>query len=628
MSLLTAEKLTKSYGDRLLFENISFGINEGDKIGIIGVNGVGKSTLLKILAGTEKPDSGEIVTINGIKIGYLSQSPEFTKGTTVINQVFKSENPIMKIVQKYEEAVNDNADDKIIADLSVQMDKFGAWELESKAKNILTKLKITDFNKDVSLLSGGQKKRIAIASALINPVDLLILDEPTNHIDNFTIEWLENYMEKHIKSLIMITHDRYFLDRVVNKIIEIEHKNLYAYKGNYSDFLQLKAEREELIGVKENKRKNFLIKELEWIRKGAQARTTKQKARIERFEKLSEIKDTEKRGTVEISSLSSRLGKKIIEINNVSKSFYNIKYIDSFSYILLKDDRIGIIGANGCGKSTLLKIITGDILPDSGTVEIGKTVKTGNFTQENKNLNANQRVIEYIKDTAEYINTKDGRISASQMLEKFLFSPDMQWSYIEKLSGGEKRRLYLLKILMEEPNILILDEPTNDLDIETLTVLEEYIDIFEGAVISVSHDRYFLDKCAERIFSFEGGKIKQYEGGYSDYKNVKENLVEDLENISISKKPDELKTKKIRENKTLKMTYKEEREFETINDLIEELENEINLIDIEILEVQSDYVKLQELTGKKEDLENKLEITMERWIYLNELYDKINNKTK
>ena len=479
MNLLTVEKLHKSFGNKILFNEITFGINEGDKIGIIGVNGTGKSTLLKIIAGVDKADSGQIVTMNGLKIGYLPQTPVFYHKGTVLQQVFESDDKIMKLVREYETAINHPSDaywQKQAAILTEQMDKAQAWSLESEAKTILTKLGITQFQQEVSQLSGGQRKRVALARALISPVDLLVLDEPTNHIDNDTVEWLEKYLFRYTKALIMVTHDRYFLDRVANRTIELEQGNLYPYEGNYSRYLELKAEREELLQAGERKRQNFLRTELEWVRRGAQARSTKQKARLQRFEEIAAQKAPEERGNVEISAGSTRLGKKTIIIEHISKSYDNITYINDFSYILLRHDRIGIVGKNGCGKSTLVKILTGTLQPDSGTIEIGETVKIGVFSQENECMEQSQRVIDYIKDIAEYVPTADGRITASQMLEKFLFSLDMQRSPISTLSGGEKRRLYLLKILMSAPNILFLDEPTNDLDIQTLTILENYLD--------------------------------------------------------------------------------------------------------------------------------------------------------
>ena len=635
MNLLTTEKISKSYADKILFEDITFGINDGDKIGVIGVNGTGKSTFLKIIAGLISPDSGTVSKMNGMKIGYLPQTASFESGTTVLNQVFNGENETMKVFRDYEKAVLNfennpcEKSEKEMMTLMQEMDKLDAWGLENEAKNILTRLGITEYDKDVSLLSGGQRKRIAIASALITPVDLLILDEPTNHIDNDTIDWLEKYLARYPKSILMVTHDRYFLDRVVNKTIEIDKGSLYTYSGNYSEFLVLKAEREELLKASERKRQNLYRHELEWIRRGAQARSTKQKARIERFNEIEGAKTYEETGTIEINALSSRLGRKTIEINGISKSYEDKELIKNFSYIILKDDRIGIIGKNGCGKSTLINMIAGNIKPESGSIDVGETVKIGLFSQENDDFDENKRVIDYIKDIAEYITTKDGKISASTMLERFLFSDTLQYSPISKLSGGEKRRLYLLKILMSAPNILILDEPTNDLDIETLTVLEGYLDEFKGAVIAVSHDRYFLDRIAERIFSFNGnGKIKQYEGGYSDFKIAfdRENSFSEPEKSETIKKAE--KDIRPERQKQKKMTYNEKREFETISDDIEGLEREISEAEEKISDISSDYVLLQELTQKKDELEQKLEEKMDRWVYLNELNEEIEKENK
>lgn len=626
MNLLTVEKLHKSFGNKVLFDEITFGINEGDKIGIIGVNGTGKSTLLKIIAGVEKGDSGQIVTMNGLKIAYLPQNPVFYNKGTVLQQIFQSNDKIMKLVSDYEIALANNTANpsdiywqKQLSILTEQMDKQQTWTLESEAKTILTKLGITQFQQEVSQLSGGQKKRVALARALISPVDLLILDEPTNHIDNDTVEWLEKYLSRYTKALIMVTHDRYFLDRVSNRTIELEKGKLYPYEGNYSKYLELKAEREELLQSEEKKRQNFLRTELEWVRRGAQARSTKQKARLQRFEEIASQKAPEQRGDVEISAATSRLGKKTIIAENISKSYNEITYINDFSYILLRHDRIGIVGKNGCGKSTLVKIMTGILQADTGMVEIGETVKIGVFSQENENMEQSQKVIDYIRDIAEYVPTVDGRITASQMLEKFLFPLDMQRSPISTLSGGEKRRLYLLKVLMTAPNVLFLDEPTNDLDIQTLTILENYLDTFTGAVVAVSHDRYFLDKIANRIFAFEeNGFIKQYEGGYSDYKQKEEQQT--VNHFVIKPKKQTIQPKVQR---TKKMTYMEQRDYETIADTISGLEQKLEQLQKQEEIAASDYVKLQEITEQKQALETELENALERWVYLNELAEEI-----
>lgn len=632
MNLLTVEGISKAFGDKKIFDEVTFGIDAGDKVGVIGINGTGKSTLLKIIAGEEIADSGQIVKMNGLRIGYLPQTPDFDPEDTVLGQVFNCDNPVIKLIKEYEQAVRDvelgggsEAEKRLYA-MNDKMDAANAWNLESDAKTILTKLNINDYYKKAGTLSGGQIKRMALARALITPVDLLILDEPTNHIDNESIDWLEKYLAKYKGALLMVTHDRYFLDRVVNKTLELDEAKLYCYTTNYSGFLEAKAMREELAAANERKRRNFLRTELEWVRRGAQARSTKQKARLERFRETAAIKAPKEKEKLEISSASARLGRKTIIAENISKSFDGVKYIDDFSYIILKHDRIGIIGPNGCGKSTLLNMLTSQLAPDSGHVEFGETVKLGIFAQHNEVMDPEQRVIDYIKDTAEYVQTADGRISASQMLEKFLFNPSMQYSPIGKLSGGEKRRLYLLKVLIDAPNILFLDEPTNDLDIETLAILEDYLDIFNGAVVAVSHDRYFLDKTADRIFAFEGGgKIRQYEGGYSDYlRQYEERHVHD----EPVKKEKPVQEKRPAE-KPLKMTYHEQKEFETINERIEVLEKAIADTEAEMSGITTDYVKLQELTEKKDSLEAELEEAMDRWVYLNELSEKIEeNKRK
>ncbi len=586
MNLLSVENLCKSFGEKVIFNNLTFGIDDKDKIGVIGVNGTGKSTLLKIIAGDEEADSGSVIKMNGLRVGYLPQIP-----------IFENNEVVMDYMNRICHITNPNE--------------------ESEAKSILTRLGIMNYYQSVSELSGGQRKRVALAAAMISPVDLLILDEPTNHIDNDTVMWLESNLKKTTKALLMVTHDRYFLDRVVNKTIELDKGNMYTYDGNYSQFLELKAEREEREIANERKRQNFLRTELEWVRRGAQARSTKQKARLERFEEISDMTGPVKKQKVEIAGLSSRLGRKTIEANNICKSFDGKLLIKDFSYIVLKHDRIGIVGPNGCGKSTLVNILTGRLNPDEGSVVTGETVKLGIFSQENDNMEDGNRVIDYIKEVGEYINTRDGRVSASQLLERFLFNAEMQYSPISKLSGGERRRLYLLRVLMSAPNILFLDEPTNDLDIETLTILENYLDGFDGAVITVSHDRYFLDKCVDRIFAFEGnGCIKQYEGGYTDYIEAQKTT----ENIKAEKKESKTWDKGV---KKLKMSYNEEREFAVIDSEIAELEDKISNIENEMSLCASQYSKLQELTEEKSELENILAEKMDRWVYLTELDEKI-----
>ena len=631
MNLLTVEGISKSFGDKKIFDDITFGIDEGDRIGLIGINGTGKSTLLKIVAGNESADSGQIVKKNGLRIGYLPQTPDFDPEDTVLGQVFNCDSPVINLIKEYEQAVREveltgsEESQKALYALNDKMDAADAWNIESDAKTILTKLNIPDFYKKAGTLSGGQLKRMALARALITPVDLLILDEPTNHIDNDSVEWLEKYLAKYKGALLMVTHDRYFLDRIVNKTLELDEARLYSYTTNYSGFLEAKAEREELAAAAERKRRNFLRTEIEWVRRGAQARTTKQKARLERFKEVSEMKFSKEKDSLEIGSVASRMGRKTIIAENISKSFDGVKYIDDFSYIILKHDRIGIIGPNGCGKSTLVNMLTGNLEPDSGKVECGETIKIGLFSQHNETMDPAQRVIDYIRDTAEYVLTTEGRISASQMLEKFLFNPSMQYSPIGKLSGGEKRRLYLLKVLIEAPNILFLDEPTNDLDIETLAILEDFLDVFNGAVVAVSHDRYFLDKTVDRIFAFEGsGKITQYEGGYSDYlRQYEQRHIEEVQPKPVSQKAERTSSPK-----PLKMSYQEQKDYETINDRIENLENAIAETEDEMSKITSDYVKLQELSEKKSALEAELEEAYDRWVYLSELAEKIAESKK
>lgn len=634
MNLLMVENVTKSYSDKELFNNINLAINEGDKIGVIGINGTGKSTLLKIIAGIEGADGGRVIRGHSIRIEYLSQEPSFESEVTVLEQVFKGDSPVMELIREYEEAVsNPDTSNERIMKLTHSMDVLNAWNLESEAKAVLTKLGFSDFGAKVGTLSGGQKKRIALAAALIKPCDLLILDEPTNHIDNDTIDWLEQYLNKRKGALIMVTHDRYFLDRVVNEIIELDSAKLYTYKGNYSYFLEMKLEREEMESASEKKMQNLLKKELAWIRRGAKARSTKQKARIERFDKLSSetINLTDEK--LEISVAGSRLGKKIIELDHISKSFGDKKIIEDFNYIILRNDRVGIIGPNGSGKTTLLNIISGRLESDSGKVDIGETVKIGLYSQETYHMDDNLRVIDYIKEGAEILTTAEGdKISASQMLEKFLFPSALQWNTIAKLSGGEKKRLYLLRILMEAPNVLLMDEPTNDLDIETLTILEDYFEDFQGAVIAVSHDRYFMDRMAEKIFVFEGnGKVVQYTGNYSDFKedSNKDNKdfgkAADKSKVAAGKNTngaDKSNSEK-RVERSVKFSYKEQKEFEEIDAVIAELEGKIQEIETKICNASADYTLLQQLLTEKQEVEKLFGEKMERWVYLNELAEKI-----
>lgn len=600
MNILTVESVSKTYGEKTLFDKISFGVNDGDKIGIIGVNGCGKSTLLKLIAGYVKPDEGQVVKNKSADLAYLAQ-----------NEVFDPADTILSYVTKGKISPNEN------------------WSVEGQAKAILKKLYITNYDTPIENLSGGEKKRVALARTLLFPAQILILDEPTNHLDNRMITWLEDYLKKFQGVLLMVTHDRYFLDRVTNKMIELDRGKLYTYEANYSGFLELKEQRMEQEAAAYHKSQNLLRLELEWVRRGAQARSTKQKARLERFEQLKNIKEPEEIKKVEMDSLSTRLGKKTIELRHLTKSYNDRVIINDFSYHTIRNERIGIVGENGCGKTTLLKLIMGLEQPDSGSVTIGETVKIGYFSQHTQLFDEEERVIDCVKNVAEYIKTEKGMTSASQMCERFLFSPEIQYNPIGKLSGGELRRLYLLMILMAAPNVLVLDEPTNDLDIPTLTILEDYLDSFEGIVIVVSHDRYFLDRVVDRIFAFEGqGMITQYEGDYSIYmeKAISKGVFFDaVHNDSLyqkEKKPESKDTWKVKEKK-LKFTYQEQKEYETIDDDVAALEGQIEEIDARMADVSSDYTKLQELAEEKEQLSEALDQKMERWIYLNDLADKI-----
>lgn len=626
MNLLSIENITKSYSEKLLLNNICLGINEGDKIGLIGVNGTGKSTLLKIIAGLEEADEGRILKGSSVSIEYLPQHPDFNLDSTVIEQVFKGSSPIMRLLQEYEKETSkpEPSGDRIIT-LTRQMDSLNAWTLEAEAKSVLTRLGITDYNATIGTLSGGQRKRVALATSLINPSDLLIMDEPTNHLDNDTIDWLEQYLNKRKGALLMVTHDRYFLDRITNQIIELDRGSLYTYSGNYSTFLEQKLVREESLASSERKRKSLLRNELEWIKRGAKASSTKQKARIQRFEELSATSYSISQDNVEISTASTRLGKNVIELNDVCKSFDNRELIKDFSYIMLRDDRVGIIGPNGCGKSTLINLISKALEPDSGTIKIGDTVKMWVYSQEILHLDNSMRVIDYIKEGAEYAANSEGyKLSASQMLERFLFPGEMQYSLISKLSGGEKRRLYLLRVLMEAPNVLLLDEPTNDLDIQTLSVLEEYIDEFPGAILAVSHDRYFLDRTCDKLFIFTGnGNIKQHTGNYTEWKE-KETLNAQEESPAKDNRSSQVKQDyRSQKDKTLKFSFNEQKEYDEIDGVISSLEESIESVEKEIDASSSDYTRLQELLAQKGSLEQQLEQKMARWVYLNELAEKI-----
>lgn len=599
MNLLNVEKMSKSYTDKILFDQVTLGINEGDKIGVIGINGTGKSTLLKIIAGLEEPDEGTAVKGKTVRVEYLSQVPEFQSNLTILENVVLGK----KAVEEYR-------------------------NLEGEARTMLQRLGIADYDGQIDTLSGGQRKRVALVRTLLTPAEILVLDEPTNHLDNQMAEWLEEYLSKYQGAFIMVTHDRYFLDKVTNKIVEIDKGSIYTYIANYSKFLELKAEREDIEMATERKNKSLYRMDLEWMRRGARARSTKQKAHIQRFEELRDRKSIEKDKNIELNALSSRMGRKTIEIDNVSKSFGDRRLINDFSYIFLKNDRVGIVGPNGCGKTTLLKIITGNLEPEEGSVIVGETVKIGYFSQENEYMDQSLKVIDYIRNVAEYINTSEGSASASQMLERFLFTGAMQYSLIAKLSGGERRRLYLLKVLMEAPNFLILDEPTNDLDIQTLTILEDYLDSFEGIVLTVSHDRYFLDRIVSRIFAYEGkGKLNQYEGGFTDYKEAAaEREIEEADGALNLKVEKEMSTSKEKPKQSkLKFSYNEQKEYDEIDEVIASLENLIEDLEGQIGEAASNYSVLSELMTKKEAAEKELEEKMDRWVYLNDLAEQINN---
>lgn len=599
MNILTAEHLKKSYTERLLFDDASFYLHDGEKVGILGINGTGKSTLLKMLAGLEQPEEGKIVLANHVVLRYLPQHPQFQPGYTVLESV-------MKIHEKEETLYN----------------------LEADVKSMLTKLGISDFSQPVEQLSGGQKKRLALVAALAAPADILILDEPTNHLDHAMADWLEEFLKSWRGSLIMVTHDRYFLDSVSNRIVEIDKGKIYSYETNYSGFLKLKAEREASAAASERKRQSILRTELEWMMRGARARSTKQKAHIQRYEALKNTEAPKTDAAIEISSVSSRMGKTTIELEHLSKSYGEKVLFKDFTYYFLKNDRVGFLGANGCGKTTLMKVIAGITEPDEGVVKVGQTIKIGYYTQEIAHdpsaglayMDDRMRVIDYIKQTAEYVMTEDGRISASRMLERFLFPPEEQCNLIGKLSGGEKRRLNLLRVLMESPNVLILDEPTNDLDVKTLTILEDYLDQFEGIVMTVSHDRYFLDRVVRRIFAFDGeGNLRQHEGGYTEYAA---RIEQEEEKKSLKSSPKKGTDTRVRERK-LRFSYKEQKDYEVIEEEIADLEKQIENLDHQMAAAASDFVKLNQFMKEKEEAESLLEEKMDRWMYLEELKAKI-----
>ncbi|WP_456278690.1 ABC-F family ATP-binding cassette domain-containing protein [Bacillus sp. AK128] len=631
MKMLTVENVSKSYVEKQLFQNISFTITDNERIGIIGINGTGKSTLLKIIAGVEVADEGSITSSKDYTVTFLSQQPELVEDLTVIEQLFHKDTPTNRVLKQYEKVLSDlelNSSDEVLLSklytLQQEMDTLQAWDANSNAKAILTKLGITDFHQSVNELSGGQKKRVALAQCLVEMPDLLILDEPTNHLDAESIEWLEEWLGKYQGSLLFVTHDRYFLDRVSNRIIELDQGKLYSYKGNYTDFLEAKAIRTEEEQKSWHKHQQLFKQELEWMRKGAKARTTKQKARIQRFEQLEQVDGPAQGGKLDVSLTTNRLGKKVIEFKDVSKSFDEKVLIKDFSLIIKPNDRIGIIGRNGTGKSTLLNMVAGEFSPDEGEIEKGSTVKIGYYTQENKDMDHSLRMLDYIRETASVIHTKDGStISASQMLERFLFPPSTHGTPISKLSGGERRRLYLLKILMGEPNVLLLDEPTNDLDTETLTVLEDYLDEYPGVVISVSHDRYYLDKVVDQLLIVEGqGRISSYFGSYSDYLDLKK--IEEKEATEREKRVIEKQDDKPEKPKKRKLSYQEQKDWDRIEDVIVELEEKIAAITKEIELAGSDYGKISTLMEQERKLKEELDEALDRWTYLSELVEELN----
>jgi ABC transport system ATP-binding/permease protein len=624
LKMISIDNVSKTYGEKKLFQDISFAISEKERVGLIGVNGTGKSSLLKIVAGIDLPDSGAIVAGKDYSISFLSQQPDLDGNLTVLEQVFRGDSPTFTILRQYEQALeqlnadpgNNNLQERLFA-LQKDMDSLNAWDASANAKSILNKLGIDNYQLKIAELSGGQKKRVALAEVLIDSPDLLILDEPTNHLDFESVKWLEDYLSRYNGSILLVTHDRYFLDRVTNRIFELDGGNLYSYKGNYADFLEAKAIREENEAASIEKMRNLYRNELEWMRRGAKARTTKQKARIGRFEdldqKLAEQKTTEK---LDITLSGSRLGKQVFELKNISKRYGDKIILKDFDFLMKRGDRIGIIGPNGAGKSTLLNMLAGRIHPDEGELISGQTVKIAYYTQENDDMDENQRMIEYLKETAQMVHTSDGKyITAAQMLERFLFPTNSHGTPIRKLSGGEKRRLYLLKKLMEEPNVLILDEPTNDLDTQTLTVLEDYLEEFPGVVITVSHDRYFLDKVVDHLLVFEGdGHVRSFFGSYSDY-------IESLPSKKDSKPKQEAIKHQPEKKKKKKMSYKEQKEWEEIDEKIAKVEAEIEKIADELTKVGSDFEKAHSLAEKETSLNEELEFLIERWSILSDLAD-------
>ncbi|WP_416148867.1 ABC-F family ATP-binding cassette domain-containing protein [Salipaludibacillus sp. HK11] len=643
MSMFRVEELHKTFGEKTLFDHISFSIEKKERIGLIGVNGTGKSTLLKVIAQIDGKESGELIHANDFTIEYLPQDPELEEDLTVLEQVYYGNSPVMRTMRAYEQALLEleadylnEACQKKLSDAQEKMDDHNAWEANTMAQTVLTKLGVTDFSKKVNHLSGGQRKRVSIAKSLIQPVDLLLLDEPTNHLDNITIEWLEGFLAQYRGAIMLITHDRYFLNRVTQRIFELDHGKLHQYNGNYELFLEKKAEREIEQDQQEDKRQNLLRRELAWLRRGAKARTTKQKARKQRVEAIQDDTPQEKLGNVDFAIGSSRLGKKVIELEQVSKSFEGQTFIEKLDYLIIPGERLGIIGPNGVGKTTLLNMMARRIEPDEGTIHVGETVKIGYYTQNHEEMDENLRMIEYIKNTAQVVHTSDGQmITAEQMLERFLFSRAMQWTHIRRLSGGERRRLYLLKVLMEEPNVLFLDEPTNDLDTQTLSILEDYLYQFPGVVITVSHDRYFLDRVVEKLLVFQkDGPIERYYGSYSEWldeakaKEAKLQQVKNEENkqqnLAFKQKSKQTKEPaKSAKSTAKKLSYKDQQEWDTIEDRIAELEEKQEQIEKSIADSGSDFAKAKEFLEEQKLVQQALEKAMDRWTELSVIVEEI-----
>jgi len=647
MHLLAAERITKSYGVKTLLRDVDFSLDDRDRVGLIGVNGTGKSTLLRILAGLEAPDAGTVASRTGIRIEYLPQQPPFEDDSTILEQVFRGASPAFALLREYEAALQaagrddaTPAQQRRFAELTARMDAEGAWQLESEAKKVLSRLGLDDTLRRMGTLSGGQRKRVALAAALLQPADLLILDEPTNHLDTETVYWLERYLQKTKSALLLITHDRYFLDRVANRIVELDGGRLYGYEGNYSVFLEQKAERMEREAAADRKRRNLYRNELAWMRRGAKARTTKQKARIDRFESLEDALATERGAALDITVGATRLGKKVLSAEGVHVGYDGRDIVRGFDAIVQRDDRIGIVGPNGSGKSTLLNALAGRIAIARGTIDVGPTVKLGYFTQEHAEMDGAMRVIEYVQEAAERVETAGGEtLTASQLLERFLFPPNVQWSPISGLSGGEKRRLFLLRVLMGAPNVLFLDEPTNDLDIQTLTVLEDYLDEFPGAVIVVSHDRFFLDRTVDRLWSVEGdGTVTRHEGSYSDYverralreaaESAAESAAKDAAVRAAAGSPAPGGADGDRRDRPLKFSFKEQKEYEEIDGRIAALEERLARIAADVAGAGADYLRLQELTDEQNALERELGEAMDRWAYLNEMAERIEAQKK